>query len=440
MILSDRLHPDRDVVADVRDRAGEALAQEFATASAQVAEFVRRLAEAGDQTPSGLGERMREARRRLQEVIDHAREAAGLESFLVEPSMETVMAGARDQPLVYLIGGQQTGGAAMLVGAGPREKPVEVVWLERLTFTKVQNRMRALGSAYAGRSTNPIGWQRTLDETLAWLWSAAMGPILDALPTTVDAVTLVPCGVLRLLPWHAAWTAREGGGRNYVADRLAVAYNVNARYTSWSREAAETRSLAAGLVVDRPPRTDVPDLVHAVAEAEAVARQLSVVVRLSGTAATRAAVLDAAPDVDVVHFACHASGDPADPLDTRVLLAGHDEVTVRDLLGRNLERVRLAVLSACESATTGGGSGDEAFAVTTGFLAAGVPGAIGSLWAVNDASAAAFVENLYAELGRGVSTAEAARRAQLAVRDASEHGRRPWAHPYYWAPFVLVGA
>lgn len=438
VILTDRLGPDEDLVAEVRARADTAMADEFAAASAEVASLVRQLAQAGDRTPPDLGEQMRAARRRLQAVVERVRGIAGLEEFLGRPSISTVKAAASGQPLVYLIGGQRTGGAALIV-RDVDEDPVEVVWLPQATFTQIHARVDAFTSAYAGRGANPIGWRKTLNETSAWLWDVAMGLVLDALPAGAGAVTLIPCGALRLLPWHAA-RAPGDGRRTYAADRVAISYNVNARYARWSQRSAGAGPPVAALIVERPLRADVPDLGHAGAEADAVARRVGTVTRLSGSAATRAAVLDALPRVDLVHFACHAAGDPSDPLETRVLLAGEDEITVRDLIGSDLNRVDLAVLSACESSMTGSGPADEAFALTTGLLAAGVPSGIGSLWAVNDAAAAALIDHFYAELSRGQPTAQALRRAQLAIREHTKDGRRPWSDPYYWAPFVLVGA
>jgi len=55
-----------------------------------------------------------------------------------------------------------------------------------------------------------------------------------------------------------------------------------------------------------------------------------------------------------------------------------------------------------------------------------------SLWAVNDASTALLMDHFYSELEQGHRPAAAMRAAQCNVR-------RKYPHPYYWAPFLVIG-
>jgi CHAT domain-containing protein len=57
-----------------------------------------------------------------------------------------------------------------------------------------------------------------------------------------------------------------------------------------------------------------------------------------------------------------------------------------------------------------------------------------SLWSVEDESTATLMQDLYAQLRKGVSKDVALQRAMNSVR-----GQKKWEHPFYWAPFVLVG-
>jgi CHAT domain-containing protein len=67
-----------------------------------------------------------------------------------------------------------------------------------------------------------------------------------------------------------------------------------------------------------------------------------------------------------------------------------------------------------------------------GFLYAGAPALLISMWAADDAATASLMRAFYAELQNGSSERDALRAAQCdAIR------RHP--HPYYWAPFVLLG-
>lgn len=69
------------------------------------------------------------------------------------------------------------------------------------------------------------------------------------------------------------------------------------------------------------------------------------------------------------------------------------------------------------------------------FFYAGASSLVVSLWQVHDRSTAGLTVDFYRHLGRGREKAVALREAKLA-RLASPR----WAHPHYWAPFVLLGA
>ncbi len=73
--------------------------------------------------------------------------------------------------------------------------------------------------------------------------------------------------------------------------------------------------------------------------------------------------------------------------------------------------------------------------LTRGFMYAGVPRVIASLWRVQDRSTARLMEELYRAMWvDGQRPAAALRSAQLAIRQ-----ERRWRDPYYWAPFLLQG-
>jgi Uncharacterized protein conserved in bacteria len=76
--------------------------------------------------------------------------------------------------------------------------------------------------------------------------------------------------------------------------------------------------------------------------------------------------------------------------------------------------------------------GDELQGLVRGFLYAGAPSVVASLWAVSDRSTADFMRELYSNIRAGLGKRAALRLAQLAIKDA-------YGHPYYWAPFVLMG-
>jgi CHAT domain-containing protein len=64
-----------------------------------------------------------------------------------------------------------------------------------------------------------------------------------------------------------------------------------------------------------------------------------------------------------------------------------------------------------------------------------VKSVLASLWSINDAATVTLVKKFYAEWYQNrVSKAEALATAQQTLISS-----RKYAHPYYWAPFILVG-
>lgn len=90
-------------------------------------------------------------------------------------------------------------------------------------------------------------------------------------------------------------------------------------------------------------------------------------------------------------------------------------------------------LSACDTGIGRVSRGDEIWGFTRAFLSAGSPALVVSLWPVEDEATARTMEQFYGGLRSGPARS-ALRAAQLTLlRDSRT------AHPFFWAPFVLVG-
>jgi CHAT domain-containing protein len=76
--------------------------------------------------------------------------------------------------------------------------------------------------------------------------------------------------------------------------------------------------------------------------------------------------------------------------------------------------------------------GDELIGLVRAFLGAGASTLGVSLWLVQDNTTAWLMEKYYERLRDGAGPAAAIRTAQLALKEQ-------FPHPYYWAPFVLIG-
>jgi CHAT domain-containing protein len=115
---------------------------------------------------------------------------------------------------------------------------------------------------------------------------------------------------------------------------------------------------------------------------------------------------------------------------------GSDEdgfLTAREIFDLNL-KADLVVLSACDTGRGERKSGEGIVGLTWALFVAGAPSQIVSQWAVNDASTAQLMQSFYANLRGGKSKGDALREAELSLMKEAAH-----SHPYYWAPFILIG-
>ncbi|NJN19176.1 MAG: CHAT domain-containing protein [Oscillochloris sp.] len=146
--------------------------------------------------------------------------------------------------------------------------------------------------------------------------------------------------------------------------------------------------------------------------------------------ATIAALQRHASAASVLHLACHGQFRPDSPLFSSLRLAD-GWLTVRDAYKLELD-CDLVVLSACETGVSTVAPGDELLGLARGFFAAGAPALLVSLWTVDDATTAELMATFYRRLRAGDRPATALRAAQSALL-------RDHPHPFFWAPFVLMG-
>jgi CHAT domain-containing protein len=138
-----------------------------------------------------------------------------------------------------------------------------------------------------------------------------------------------------------------------------------------------------------------------------------------------------------VHLACHGLIDGARPLLSALALSPDAEndgyLTPLELLDLDIP-ADLAVLSACETARGREYRADGILGLSRAFMYAGAPRVICSLWKVDDRATSALMTKFYERWRAGSSAADALREAQEHVRS-----QETWAHPYYWAAWVLWG-
>jgi CHAT domain-containing protein len=92
----------------------------------------------------------------------------------------------------------------------------------------------------------------------------------------------------------------------------------------------------------------------------------------------------------------------------------------------------LIALSGCATGVSTVAGGDELLGLVRGLISAGAKSALLTLWDVQDRSTVDFMKAFYRLLSSGSGKAEA-------VQQAAWKTRETYPHPFYWAPFSLVG-
>jgi CHAT domain-containing protein len=172
----------------------------------------------------------------------------------------------------------------------------------------------------------------------------------------------------------------------------------------------------------------------------------------------------------IVHIASHFKLTPGDDKNSFLLLGGgiDRKFTVEKLRSEPLTDVELIVLSACNTATPGGAGANGVEIEGFGSIAQkeGAKSVMATLWSVADSSTKDFMVEFYRRYGmQGRSKADAMRLAQMKLlngsytaAEAEKHRsdeftpaasstlprftpdpKAPFAHPFYWSPFILIG-
>ncbi len=144
----------------------------------------------------------------------------------------------------------------------------------------------------------------------------------------------------------------------------------------------------------------------------------------------------------IVHFATHGILNTESPELSGVVLSLVDKngnfvngfLRLNEIFNLNLP-AEIVVLSACQTGLGKQIKGEGLVGLTRGFMYAGSPRVLVSLWKVDDQATAEILTRFYRlMLEKKLSPAESLREAQLEMQQETE-----WKSPYYWAAFVLQG-
>ncbi len=165
---------------------------------------------------------------------------------------------------------------------------------------------------------------------------------------------------------------------------------------------------------------------------------------VTGAAATESAYESEAGRAAIVHIAAHGVASDGQPLYSTLVLAPD---TTRDGFLQAFEVLRtplradLIVLDACETAVGGADWGQGLVGLVAAFQQSGARSVLATLWSIDEATSE-LMAPFYAAMTGGASTPAALRRAKLQMLERRQrigNAEVSLAHPFFWAPFILVG-
>jgi CHAT domain-containing protein len=265
-------------------------------------------------------------------------------------------------------------------------------------------------------------------------WQELAKPLWEEIISFLDGIEMVyfvPHGLLHYFPMHAF--SMNG---KYLIDRFPIAYAPSAgvldrvikRNIREKQLSHEQDVLVLGYTKNESERE--------VFEGEAiqVANFFGTKAHL-GKDATRTLLQKVGPHANILHLSCHGFFDSTNPMASGIQLAD-GVLTAHDIMSLRFN-ANLVTISSCQSGRSDIGSGDELVGLTRALLYAGASSVLVTLWSVNAVATLEIMEDFYHRFGSEDRTK--IKTGAKALQEAMLQMRKKRDHPYFWAPFILVG-
>jgi CHAT domain-containing protein len=259
----------------------------------------------------------------------------------------------------------------------------------------------------------PVSWSQLSEELLP--------KELDRLLEQSQSLLVIPSGLLNELPIHALlWN-----GEPLIA-KYSVRYapSISVAMRAQARESYGEIPMTAIGYVDDPQLKPVFE-GEAIAVAELFGQEAIV-----GNHATGEAIVRAARRSRIMHVSCHGLFDFNDPMRSGLVIAD-GVLTAAAILTWDLPG-SFVNLSACATGRNRIMPGDELYGLLRAFFYAGASSLVLGMWSVDAVTTLELMRSFYSHIREASDPASALRAAMLEIRK-----HKP--HPFYWAPFFLVG-
>jgi CHAT domain-containing protein len=261
-----------------------------------------------------------------------------------------------------------------------------------------------------------------------------------------------PDDQLRYIPLTALYD-----GKQWLVQRFGVNHITSASLTNLNTPKQSNLRALAGAFTKGNYQIKVGNrqvafagLPFATREVESLAAVIPETKKLLDDAFTPGIAVPQMDDYTIVHLATHAAFVVGKPEDSFILFGNGDRVNFRNVATWSLPNVDLVVLSACETGLGGKlGNGEEILGFGYQMQQTGARAAIASLWSVDDGGTQALMSAFYNILSsEKLTKTETLRQAQISLITGNSKPKndnapatptRNFSHPYYWAPFILIG-
>jgi len=266
-----------------------------------------------------------------------------------------------------------------------------------------------------------------------WLYNVLIAPAQAQL-RNAKSLVVVPDGVL----WQAPFQTLQRPDGHYFLEQTAIDYVPSLAVLQALKASVPHQHPAFTVLAMGDPGGQTQEQAN---ETLAVAKLYGPknARTLIGKAATLDEFLKTSPGYDVVHIAAHGVFDDREPMSSHMLLASASGtpqagwLRAREIQAMQLE-AQLVVLSGCETGKGSFEDGEGLVGMSWATLAAGAHGSLASAWRVEASSTTELMIAFHRNMLHGLSKAESLRMAELQVMHSDKY-----AHPFYWAAFVLMG-
>ncbi|PKP27635.1 MAG: hypothetical protein CVU06_01455 [Bacteroidetes bacterium HGW-Bacteroidetes-22] len=275
-----------------------------------------------------------------------------------------------------------------------------------------------------------------------------------------ERLMIVPDGILGYIPFETLikqlpeYSTPDYQHLNYLIKDRSIRYSYLASlpFIEWPARKKPDKTFVgfAPLYVQTEPRNNdnlefrpvLNDIPGIRVEVQKIAEGISGSDLFLNENATEATFKKISGEYEILHLALHTLVDNDNPMFSKMIFSNSPDSTEDQLLNTyeiyNLDlSARLAVLSSCNTGSGRLVSGEGVMSLARGFLYAGVPSVVMTLWEAEDDVATGMMPSFYENLKQGQEIDQALHNAKLDYLASADRLR---SHPYFWSSYVMIGA